>query len=172
MNSLYTAPEEILNDVYTLNSAVLFGSRSMASRSGQKGFDPEFMIGSQISEATDWDFSAPYSEANHDALEAAGFTYYPTEQLAYADCLTVGVYIKRYIPSWAIHRVEDIRTANVVLRTDHRLFVQVWNSIDPQFYYKYIWKRGPTYRNITTGEAKDTICGIMNQLFTTARHMI
>lgn len=177
MNNWYVAPKMIMDDIAKLDSAMLFGSRSMASRPVVKGFDPAIMIGSQITTSTDWDFSASYSKENHDSLIKAGFTFFEASMLSYKDDLTTGVYIKEYKPKFNMRNLvaycsDDVPVVNVVLRNDYALFSQVWNSIQPEFYYKHIWKRSPTYANQELGFTKETICDIMNQLFRTARHMI
>jgi hypothetical protein len=165
----------MLNDIAKLGYAMLFGSRSMASRRAVEGFDPQVMIGSQITDDTDWDFSASYNEANHDALIEAGFTYWPPEDLSYKDDLTTGVYIKTYPHKFDMNNPEIFSgtpTANVVLRNDFYLFRQVWDSMDPKFYHDYVWKRSPNYEFQELGSTKEKIRDIMNQLFRTARQMI
>jgi hypothetical protein len=163
----------VMDDIAKLDSAVLFGSRSMASRPAVEGFDPRVMIGSQITDDTDWDFSAPYSEKNHDALAAAGFAYWPPGILSYKDDLTTGVYIKQYTHKFDVNT--PIRTppvVNVILRNDHAIFCQAWNSVDPKFYHDFLWKRSPNYMFQELSLTKETIRDIMNQLFKTTRHMI
>lgn len=176
MNKVFhIAPEVMMTDISKLDNAMLFGSRSMASRPAKEGFDPAVMIGAQIDGDTDWDFSAPYSEKNHDALAAAGFAYWPPGALSYKDELTMGVYIKTYPHKFDISNpviYDSAPVVNVVLRNDYPLFVQTWDSIDPEFYYKHLWKRGPNYEFQERGLTKETIRNIMDQLFITARHMI
>lgn len=175
MSEWYIAPEMVMNDIAKLDASMLFGSRSMASRPAVEGFDPAIMIGTQITDETDWDFSAPYTEKNHAALLEAGFVYWPPENLSYKDSLTTGVYIKTYIHKFdkdnpVIYSTAPV--ANVVLRNDYPLFCQVWESIDPEFYYKHIWKRSPTYDFQQLSLTKETIRNIMNQMFRTARQII
>jgi hypothetical protein len=168
-------PADMLADLNKLYTYMPFGSRSMASRPAHDGFDPAFMIGSQITDETDWDFSAPYSEKNHEVLIGAGYVYFPPEHLSYKDDLTTGVYFKSYPHKFDMKNFEifsGIPTANVVLRNDFYLFRQVWNSMDPKFYYDHIWKRSPTYDHLNLSFTKTTIRDIMNQLFRTARGMI
>lgn len=172
--SLISCPNNIKSDISKLGYAMLFGSRSMASRRAVEGFDPAIMIGSQITDETDWDFSAPYSEENHAALIEAGFTYWPPDDLSYKDSLTTGVYIKIYMHEFDMDNPVIYSTppvANVVLRNDFYIFRQVWNSVDPKFYYDHIWKRSPTYDHLNLGFTKESIRDIMNQLFRTARQM-
>ena len=171
----HIAPESVMNDVAKLSSVVLFGSRSIASRPAKESFDPAIMIGAQINDSTDWDFSAPYTQENHDILVNAGYMHWPGDQLGYKDELTEGVYIKTYPHKFDLSNpviYDGVPTANVVLRNDYPLFCQVWNSIDPEFYYKYIWKRSPTYDDQDLSLTKGTIRDIMDQLFRTAKGMI
>lgn len=176
MNKVFhVTPEVMMNDISKLDNAMLFGSRSMASRPAKEGFDPAVMIGAQIDGNTDWDFSAPYSEKNHDALAAAGFAYWPPGALSYKDELTRGVYIKTYPHKFDMFNpviYDSVPTANVVLRSDYPLFVQTWDSIDPEFYYNHIWKRSPTYEFQERRLAKERIRDIMDQLFRTARRVM
>jgi hypothetical protein len=167
-------PKKLLDDIMLLDASFLFGSRSMAARSATESFDPSAAIGSRITEGTDWDFSAPWSQANHDALITNGFAHWPSDQLSYRDDLTVSVYIKSYshkfdIKNLILQELGEIPTANVVLRNDFPLFVRTWNSIDPQFYHDYLWKRSPRFDYQDLSLTKSMIRDTMNQLFRTAR---
>ena len=165
-------PADMLADLNKLDIYMPFGSRSMTSRPAVEGFDPAIMVGSQITGETDWDFSAPYSESNHTALIEAGFMYWPPDDLSYKDSLTTGVYIKQYMHKFDMKNpviYSSVPVANVVLRNDYPLFCQVWNSIDPQFYHDYVWKRSPNYDSQELSLTKGKIRDIMNQLFRTAR---
>jgi hypothetical protein len=161
-------------DLKNLGYPRLFGSREMSTREVICGFDPSLQIGTQIFATTDWDFSQQYSELLHNYLVAAGFTSYSKEELgAYADDLTVGVYVKEYHPhfNWQtleVYSSDEVVTMNVVLHSDEALFRCVWESITPEFYYKYIWKRSPRYERLDAGEAKERIREVMNQLYRTA----
>jgi hypothetical protein len=173
--SFHIAPDRVMDDIAKLSSAVLFGSRSMASRPAKEGFDPAVMIGAQINDSTDWDFSAPYTQENHDILINAGYIHWPAEQLGYRDELTEGVYIKTYPHKFDLSNpvvYSGVPTANVVLRNDYPLFCQTWNSIDLEFYYKHLWKRSPNYDGQDLSFTKETIRDIMDQLFRTARYMV
>jgi hypothetical protein len=175
MTEFEKTPMEMYYDLEPLKTYMMFGSRSMASRPSKERFDPAIMIGSQIDDSTDWDFSAPYTQENHNILVNAGYIHWPAEQLGYRDELTEGVYIKTYPHKFDMSNpviYNGVPTANVVLRNDYALFRQAWNSIDPEFYYKYLWKRSPTYDHQELALTKETIRDIMNQLFQTARFMI
>lgn len=176
MNRFDEASMEIYYDIEPLKHYMLYGSRSMAARIGQDGFDPAVMIGSQITPRTDYDFAAPDTPENHEILMRAGFNYWPEVQLNYKDSLTSAVYIKEYNPKYDPNKVQwvnmnEVPVVNVVLKNDFPLFRQVWNSIEPEFYYKHLWKRSPTYEFSENGLTKDKIRGIMDQLFRTARYM-
>jgi hypothetical protein len=153
-------PEAITKDFKHLDTYMLFGSRSMARKAPTDTFDPAIIIGTQITHTTDWDFSAPANPDNHKALIAAGYAFCSREQLSYADDLTHSVYSKQYSEGRLVH---------VVLRYDYALFRQVWYSIDPQFYFNYLWKRSPNYDDYEIADKKQVICTVMNQLFSTAR---
>jgi hypothetical protein len=169
-------PEIMKTDIKNLGYARLFGSRSMAARPSVEGFDPSVMIGSQINDSTDWDFSQQYNDYTHSYLLSAGFTHYAKDQIGpYADDLTVGVYIKEYTPKFNMgnllaYRLGDVPKINVVLHSDELFFRQVWDRISPEFYYRYLWKRSPQYDHIDSiGERKQHIREIMNQLFAVAQ---
>jgi hypothetical protein len=165
-------PESIKHDLQELEHPILFGSRSMAARSAVEGFDPAIMIGSQITERTDWDFSAQYSEMNQDALARAGFSYWPSGASPYADNLTIRVFSKEYSSKldWSLSSIFSAPPkVHVVLHSDEELFRRVWAGISPKFYYKYLWKRSPQYDHIDSkGERKRLIREIMNQLYEVA----
>jgi hypothetical protein len=160
-------PEVIIQDFKYLDTYMQSGSRSMAAKAPVEGFDPAIMIGERITQDTDWDFNAPANAENHHALLAAGYTHFNRDQLVYVDALCQGIYVKNIVSANAL----DITSVQVVLRSDYWLFRETWYSIDPQFYYNYIWKRSPCYRGYSNSEVKERIRDIMNQLFTTAKAM-
>lgn len=170
-------PEIIKSDLKQLGYPQLFGSRSMVNKPVKAGFSPAIMIGSRITADTDWDFSQQYSEEADSYLVAAGFTHYTAEAISpYADDLTTGVYIKEYAPSFdwknpIAFSNNDIVKVNIVLHTDEALFRRVWDSIDAEFYYKYLWKRGPRfpYMDHDMCGIKMRIKEIMNQLYMVAK---
>ena len=164
-------PEPIKSDLKAVGYPRLFGSRSMASRPVKENFDPAAVIGSQITDNTDWDFSQQYSEEADHYLQSAGFTVHRAEHIApYADDLTEAVYIKGYIGSDGLLSTHCV---NIVLHNDETLFRQVWDSIDAEFYYMHLWKRSPYYAGIDDMcEIKMSIKTVMNQLYTTARSML
>jgi len=169
-------PEIMKHDIKELGYARLFGSRSMSSRPVVEGFDPAIMIGTQINESTDWDFSQQYSDYAHSYLVSSGFTHYSKNEIGpYADNLTVGVYIKEYKHKFDVRNplafcLSDAPKINVVLHSDENLFRRVWDSITPEFYYKYLWKRSPRYeRTDSVGERKLYIREVMNQLYAVAK---
>lgn len=168
-------PDIIKNDLKHCGYPQLFGSRSMAARPSTEDFDTAVMIGSQISSSTDWDFSQQYSDELHQYLISVGYAAYTSESLgAYADNLTVSVYVKDYHPGFSLKNPlayfgSDVVKVNIVLHKDEELFRRVWDRITPEFYYNYLWKRSPRYRNIDDlYRIKSTITGIMNQLYAVA----
>jgi hypothetical protein len=164
-------PDVMKTDIKNLGYARLFGSRSMAARPSVEGFDPAIMIGSQINDNTDWDFSQQYNDYTHSYLLSAGFTHYAKDQIGpYADELTVGVYIKEYNTSSLFSLFNSVTKINVVLHSDELFFRRVWDRISPEFYYRYLWKRSPQYDHISSvGERKLCIREIMNQLYSVAQ---
>lgn len=170
-------PDIIKSDLASIGHPKLFGSRSMATRPAKEGFVPSVTIGSQITASTDWDFSQQYSPEIHHYLVSAGFAHYTSEQLSpYADDLTLGVYIKEYSPKWdwknpTWFSQDDIVKVNIVLHSNEALFRRVWNSIDAEFYYKYLWKRGPRFDYLDNDlcTIKSHIKEVMNQLLAIAK---
>lgn len=169
-------PEIMKTDIKNLGYARLFGSRSMSARPVVEGFDPRIMIGAQITDDTDWDFSQQYNDYTHSYLLSAGFTYYnPNDMKYYIDNLTVGVYIKEYTPKFDMrnplaYRLGDNPKINVVLHSDELLFRRIWDRITPNFYYRYLWKRSPHYEYMdSVGERKRHIRDVMNQLYAVAQ---
>jgi hypothetical protein len=168
-------PDVMKADIKNLGYARLFGSRSMAERPAVEEFDPTVMIGSQINDSTDWDFSQQYNDYTHSYLLSAGFTHYSKKDIGpYEDDLTVGVYIKEYKPKFdmrnpLVYCLDDVPKINVVLHSDELFFRRVWDRISPEFYYRYLWKRSPQYDHIDSiGERKLRIREIMNQLYEVA----
>lgn len=168
-------PDCVKSDLQNCGYPQLFGSRSMALRPAVERFDPAVMIGSQISSSTDWDFSQQYSDEIHRYLISSGYAEYGREFLgAYADDLTVGVYIKEFHPAFdwnhlVPYSTDDVVKVNIVLHNNEKLFRRVWSRITPEFYYSHLWKRSPSYGSIDDlYEIKSTITGIMNQLYAVA----
>jgi hypothetical protein len=176
MTITYTVPSAVRNDLDRLDTYSMGGSRSMAQRPDKEDFSPAAMIGSKITETTDWDFATPDNENSHKVLLEAGFTYFAPETLDYRDDLTTGIYQKTYRTKFdmlnPLSWLDESPVVQVSLRSDYHLFCQVWNSIDPEFYYKFIWKRGPNNMFQELSLTKESIRDILNQLFRTARYMI
>lgn len=168
-------PEKLKTDLKHCGYPQLFGSRSMAIRPAVDRFDPDTMIGSQISSSTDWDFSQQYSDEIHNYLTSVGYSAYTAEHLgAYADDLTISVYAKDYHPSFSLkdplaYLGSDVVKVNIVLHKDETLFRRVWDRVTPEFYYNYLWKRSRSYEHIDDlYEIKSKITAIMNQLYAVA----
>jgi hypothetical protein len=141
---------------------MLFGSRSMASRWVTDTFNPAIMIGNKISVTTDWDIAAEFTDENIKILEKMGFV--GTTNLYHPDDLTQEIYCNRVkVPagSGMPHLVE----VQVILRNNNRLFMDVWESVTPEFFYNNLWKRGPKYIRMKKDSAKSMIQQTMNQLY-------
>jgi hypothetical protein len=127
----------------------------MATRESSDSFDPSLYIGTRIAPNTDWDFSQQYSEEVHNYLVSAGYECHKGGD--YFDDLTVAVYSKTI----------DDHKVHVVLHRNEELFRRIWNSIDAEFYYKYLWKRSGLYLCDSPQGIKYMIRQIMNQLYRT-----
>jgi hypothetical protein len=140
--------KEMLKDINQLDQWILFGSRSKP---------PYF---NHIS--SDWDVCASFTDANVQKMLSAGFTVKTPVNEDYTDELTKAICTKVYgsNPSDKLH---------VVLRTEYDLFVDVWNSITPIFYYTYLSKASYLYTRHTKESKKKVIRDCMNQLYLTAR---
>jgi hypothetical protein len=172
-------PDEIQYDLNLLpSSAYLFGSRSMIGRKSKNlEFDPAVKIASMIDDTTDWDISMQFSDENHERLLKQGFTCHQKENLVYRDDLTVNIYSKEYVkkkdfPDLSLVELDMSTRCHVVLRSDFYLFRAVWESIDPEFYYNFLWKRSLVLNSKKKHLVKDDICKMLNQLYATARYMI
>lgn len=97
---------------------------------------------------SDWDFAAPLSEGNKQALKNAGFEEVKIEN--YRDDLTTNVFQK----------VVNDKAIQVALKIDYDLFMLTWDSITPDFFERYIWKNY---------NSKEDIRETLNQLFRTAK---
>lgn len=132
----------------------LFGSRSMAGKPS-KNFSSRMMIGNKIDKTTDYDFAVQYGEWQKDILEKAGFV---ETDLTYAK--------DEYITTMYVRD-----NYQFLLRKKHFFWIRVWDTIDPEFYYHNLWKRGPLLSKMARPEAKELIRIRMNQLYKTAEEI-
>lgn len=134
-------------------NASLIGSREMASRVSD--FFNINKINSIINDYTDYDYVVEDSEANHKYLEkifgtnCLSYTNNPYEP----DLLTTGIYIGQSVT----------QEVQFIVKKYSKGFIELWDTIDPEFYYNYIWKQGP---NIDTRDNnyREKIKKVINQL--------
>lgn len=149
----------------TVKGMYLFGSRSMAVRDdfvrvNKSDFDVKTEIASRIKETTDFDYAAPNSYPLRDRLVADGWREVDIESM-YEPChLMKGLYIKE----------QDKQTVQIIMRSNHVMFQKAWDSIDPEFWYRYIWKSSPkfAFSHMSTKDAKAEIKNIINQAYNNA----
>ena len=134
----------------------LFGSREMSLRSSSKNFDTS-EIRDLITESTDYDYAAQYSKKLCDRLNRSGWSKIPDEKLYHKCRLLESIWQKK----------KNDQTVQIMLRNNHDLFVRAWNSIDPEFYYRYIWKSSPefTWRESELYEQRKHIGQMMEQIY-------
>lgn len=138
-------------------NASLIGSREMASRVSD--FFNINKITSLINNYTDYDYVVEDSEANHKYLEKI----FGTNCLSYSnnpyepDLLTTGIYIGQSVT----------QEVQFIVKKHSKEFIKLWDNIDPEFYYNYIWKQGP---NIDTmdNDYREKIKKVINQLITSS----
>ena len=141
----------------------LFGSRSMAVREQyvsvkDNSFDLD-KISSKITDSTDYDMAAPYSKMLEEMLVSNGWNQIPVEGLYHPCALMKGLFIKS----------NGGQTVQILLRDNHELFVKAWESIEPEFWYYYIWKRSPEFQfsKFAKKEQKKIITEIIMQVYNT-----
>ena len=100
----------------------LGGSRRRAELSK----DSDFIV--SVTEKTDWDFYATWSEEREKILLREGFTL-NSKAMEYRDSETVSIFEKG--------KIDFILLVNAVF------YRRVFDNIYPEFYYKYIWKSSP-----------------------------
>lgn len=88
---------------------------------------PSFNI--TVTEDTDYDFYATYHKGLETALIDLGFVLSPANEY-YLDSECISIYCKDNI--------------QIVLRYDAELYKTVFDNIDLQVYYTYLWKSSPT----------------------------
>jgi hypothetical protein len=150
------APEEIMNipidfiPTMKMIDAKMHGSREMSSRE-----DATSTLRHGIRESTDFDFFAQQSELTEKILQEVGFHKVDNNYFKYPNQLFVACYTKTFHDSYVPAKVQ------VILLSDAKTYEMVWESIDPKFYSKYIWKNG------MNKPSREQISAIMNQLITT-----
>jgi hypothetical protein len=98
-------------------------------------------------EDSDWDYAAPYSEKNVNALLANGFSLISVPG-HYKDDLTVCI-LEKYDGQ-----------IQVTLKSDFALYKKVWVNITPEFFEGFLWKKYTL---------KEKIKDLLNMLFKVAK---
>lgn len=144
----------------------LFGSRSMTTRDTyvsirKDKFDLD-KIKSKIKPSTDYDMAAPYSKKLASTLESNGWQSIPVEGLYHPCSLMKGLFIKSM----------NGETVQILLRENHELFIKAWDSIEPSFWYEYIWKRSPefAFSKVSKKYQKKVITDIIMQIYDTVNN--
>lgn len=140
----------------------LFGSRSMAVRDEYKrfsgeDFDVKTLIADRITQKTDYDYAAQHSYVLRDRLEERGWTEVNVTSLYAPDPMLKSLYIK----------TDGETSVQILLRKNHVLFETAWESIDPAFWYRFIWKSSPdfVFKGLDKPVYKDRINAIIQQIY-------
>ena len=134
-------PEEIKKEVDKLHpQSKLFGSRYMSTYWGYKN----------KADNSDWDFAFPYEGSEAAEVERAtslGWVEKPTEK--YKDNMHFITWEKHV----GVHKVQMCSKINL------RLFIEVFQSLDPTFYWTYL------HTSSNKVLPKDVQTAIFNQLY-------
>jgi hypothetical protein len=140
----------------------LFGSRSMAVRDDYvtvktSDFDVKSSIASLITRKTDFDYAAPNSYKLRDDLIDDGWKEVEVDGLYHPCALLKGLFLKE----------QDGQTVQILLRSNHELFMAAWDSISPEFWYRYIWKSSPefVFSYLDKKHQKKYITDIIGQIY-------
>lgn len=128
--------------LYSRFEFYLCGSRAMNKR------DPMLI---RIGANTDYDFYATYNDDICEYLEDIGFMYIHNNDDNYLD--DEAVCLMRWTKS----------NIDIVLRKDAKFYREVFESISPEMYQKYLWKQNPDVD-------RSKIKSIFNAMFTIARN--
>jgi hypothetical protein len=171
-NKMPPAVQEVFDSL--VGDRMLFGSRSMASRWASETFNPASKIGCMITVDTDWDIAAEFNKENIVALHNAGFASRNGDELYAKDNLTQVIFTKN-IAVGSGDIFDQIVPIHVILRKNNSFFMTVWDNIDAEYYYNYLWKRGPKFYKFLTKRymhhrdaVKKEIRDAMNQLYASA----
>jgi hypothetical protein len=168
-NKMPPAVQQVFDSL--VGDKMLFGSRSMASRWATDTFNPAIQIGSKITPSTDYDIAAEFNEDNCRILTQAGFKSKEGDALYSKDDLTQMIFTADMGDGTDVIFEQNV-TIHIVLRKQNSFFMTVWDSIEAEYYYNHLWKRGPRYTNSRyrkqSDRIKTEIRDIMNQLYSSA----
>lgn len=105
----------------------------------------------RISDTTDWDYAAPFSQESRNFLTALGLCRKFGDPAYYDD---------NSAEIWFLPR----GNVEVVLKYDIDLHKRVFERVDPIFYWKYLWKSNPDKKI-----DRNDILAIVNALLAVAR---
>lgn len=114
----------------------------------------------KVNKHTDYDIVAPLNEQNLHFVEQQADEIFYRENFnpEYAFDETTAVIAKFYsVPE--LNNVE----LQISLRTEYPMVKAIWNTITPDFYYNYLWKRNPTLSNDPS--YRETIRDVLQQLY-------
>lgn len=109
-----------------------------------------------LTKDTDYDFIVPNTDANKKFLKIKSDVYVDNIHNSrdyYFDNTTVA--IAKFIGKFDAE-------VQISVRNDYGKVVSVWKNMDPEFYYNFIWKRGPVLAN---NDYKYLSKIVMNQLY-------
>jgi hypothetical protein len=111
----------------------------------------------KIDSSTDYDFCVEYSSKETTRLIELGFLHYMynnrSENNEYLDMTAMSIWYGQL----------EGKSIQVVQRHDCKAWMQMVDSITPEFYDRYIWKSGP-YK-----PSRENIRTILNQLYITSK---
>ena len=131
-------------------NASMHGSREMAARE-----DSPSRLKYRIHHTTDFDYVAQDNEFNHNILKQDGFLKVDNKYFLNPSSLFVACYTKTFHDRYYPCEVQ------IILLKDKMTYIDVWDSIDPNFYATYLWKSGSNKPD------KAQISAIMKQLIKT-----
>lgn len=158
-NKMPPAVQEVFDSL--VGDKMLFGSRSMASRWATDTFNPAEKIGKEIHASTDYDIAAEFNQKNIDFLESIGF--HGADHLYLKDDLTQEIFKKTIVATGG--PFGQMVEVQVIMRKQNSLFMSVWENISAEYYYEYLWKRGPRFKRMRAPAIRKEIREAMNQLY-------
>jgi hypothetical protein len=163
--NITTPPSWAKDDV---SGMYLFGSRSMAVRDGYKRvddteFDVRYKIASHINSETDFDYAAPNCYKLRERLVTNGWQEVEVAGLYHPCSLMKGLFVKQ----------KNGQSVQILMRSNHVMFMTAWESIDPKFWYQYLWKSSPDFefKRLATKEQKKRITDIISQYYSSVNRV-
>lgn len=122
---------------------------------GSRFFAQKFPNDIFVTEFTDWDFFAQYSDDGVKFLQENNFIM----------ILDKSGEVGHYVGDDLLHSIwkNEMYNIQVILRTDAKTYKEVIDRISMEFYRDYLWKSSPTRYGSPVNKAD--IQAIFNQLF-------